>query len=257
MSGEKVAFEKKAEEKIEGRERSKIDWPYGDLEDAEQLAKAVHDNAGTSCSVEQLAGYMNQSAGGGGFRVRITTAKTFGLIENPRGQIVLSEIGKRIVDPLQERAARVDAFMKVPLYSAIYDKFKRNVLPPRAALQREMQTLGVVETQTDRARQAFERSAERAGFFAHGRDRLVMPVIKEGQPNEKPKNGETRERSGSGGGGNGVGYDPLIQGLLNRLPQPGTDWSAEDRATWARALFTNFELVYSGQGNKKITITVD
>lgn len=255
MSGEKVAFEKKPDEK-EGRERSKIDWPYGDLEDAEQLVKAVHDNAGTSCTVEQLAGFMNQSAGGGGFRVRITTAKTFGLIENPRGQIVLSEIAKRIVDPTQEKGARVDAFMKVPLYSAIFNKFKGNVLPPRAALQREMQVLGVVETQADRARQAFERSAERAGFFAHGRDRLVMPVIKEVSRDEKPKEDESRARGGNGGDGGGT-YDPLIQGLLNRMPAPGSDWNAEERATWARALFVNFELVYTGLGGKKITVNIE
>lgn len=253
MTGEKVAFEKKAEEK-EGRERSKIDWPYGDLEDAEQLAKAVHDNAGTSCTVEQLAGFMNQAATGGGFRVRITTAKIFGLIENPRGQIVLTEIGKRVVDPMRERGARIDAFMKVPLYSAIFNKFKGNVLPPRAALQREMQTLGVVETQVDRARQAFERSAERAGFFAHGRDRLVWPVVKEGETDEKPKEESSKPSGGSGDGGK---YDPLIQGLLNRLPPPGTDWGVDERATWARALFVNFELVYTGQGGKKIVVTVE
>ena len=50
------------------------------------------------------------------------------------------------------------------------------MLPPAAALEREMGQLGVASKQTGKARQAFERSAEQAGFFAHGADRLVMPV---------------------------------------------------------------------------------
>jgi hypothetical protein len=40
-----------------------------------------------------------------------------------------------------------------------------------------MVALGVAEKTKDRARQLFERSAEHAGFFAHGRNRLVMPGV--------------------------------------------------------------------------------
>ena len=40
-----------------------------------------------------------------------------------------------------------------------------------------MANLGVSSKQTSRARQAFERSANDAGFFQHGMDRLVMPII--------------------------------------------------------------------------------
>jgi hypothetical protein len=69
------------------------------------------------------------------------------------------------VDPQQEREARARAFLSVPLYKAIYDKYKGGVLPPAAALERDVVGLGVAEKQTGRARQVFERSAEQTGFL--------------------------------------------------------------------------------------------
>lgn len=71
-------------------------------------------------------------------------ARIFGLIESEKGQISLTDIGRRIVDPTQERRARAEAFLHVPLYVAIYSKYKQHMLPPAAALEREMAQLGVV-----------------------------------------------------------------------------------------------------------------
>ena len=68
-------------------------------------------------------------------------------------------------------------FLNVPLYKAIFDKYKGGVLPPQAALERDIIGLGVAEKQTGRARQVFERSAEQANFVEHGKDRLVMPAV--------------------------------------------------------------------------------
>jgi hypothetical protein len=255
VAGEKVAFEKQADAETEaGRGRSTIEFPYGDLEDAEELTQALHSNAGTTSTVEQLAAYMGQAARGGGFRTRITTAKTFGLIDNPRGQVVLTELGSKMVDPKLQSIARVESFLKVPLFAALFNKFKSGVLPPRAALTREIQTLGVIETQADRARQAFERSAERAGFFAHGRDRLVMPVVHAAK-SEKPKDEDKTEKpKRSGSGGDGGDFDPLLWGLLSRLPSTDTEWPIEARVTWLKALVTNFDILY-GPTDRPITVT--
>jgi hypothetical protein len=54
------------------------------------------------------------------------------------------------------------------------------VLPPAAALSRDIVALGVSEKQKDRARLIFERSADQAGFFEHGKQRLVMPGVASG-----------------------------------------------------------------------------
>jgi len=43
--------------------------------------------------------------------------------------------------------------------------------------------------------------------------------------------------------GNGV-TDPLIQGLIDRLPTPDTTWSLDDRAKWLRTASSIFVLIY-------------
>lgn len=40
------------------RERSTIQFPYNDLDDAVAIAKAVYENAGISCAIDQLAAYV-------------------------------------------------------------------------------------------------------------------------------------------------------------------------------------------------------
>ncbi len=72
----------------DGRERSTIQFPYNDLDDAADLAKVL----------DQLAGYLKQSITSGTFRLRVSNASTFGLTENERGEVRLTELGRRIAD---------------------------------------------------------------------------------------------------------------------------------------------------------------
>lgn len=50
--------------------------------------------------------------------------------------------------------------------------------------------------------------------------------------------------------------DPLIRGLLQRLPSTGSAWSLEDRARWLRTAASIFNLVYTAQGEEKREITI-
>ena len=46
--------------------------------------------------------------------------------------------------------------------------------------------------------------------------------------------------------------DPLVQGLLNRLPEPDSIWSLNDRIKWLRTAANIFGLIYeSGEGEDK------
>ena len=252
MNAEKVEKLQQEEAEAGKRDRSTIGFPYLDLDDAVEIVRAIHNNAGTACTVEQLAGFLNQAARGGGFRIRILSAKTFGFIDNPRGQVALTDIGKKVVDPSQEQAALVQAFFAVPLFRAVHDKFKGNVLPPKAALTREIQGLGVAAGQAERARQLLEKSAEQAGFFAHGRDRLVEPVVRGGQKIEIPPKHE--EKRGNGHGGGGGQYHPFVEGLLQKLPAPETDWPYEARVKWLQTAAHIFDLLYTSQGAGEVTI---
>lgn len=237
-----------AEDESDKRERSTIQFPYNDLDDAVAIAKAIHENAGIECTIDQLAAYLKVSMTSGAFRVRTANAATFGVTENERGVIRLTDIGRRVADAAQEPAARAEAFLHVPLYARVYEHFKGYTLPGAAALEKFMRDAGVSSKQTDKARQAFMRSAKQAGFFAHGEDRLVRPAGPGTKPIvEKPK-GEKKEdesrRNGSSGGGGPD--DSLIQALIQKLPDKGP-WPAAERVTWLKMLAMAFQMSYGAE----------
>jgi hypothetical protein len=163
-----------------------------------------------------------------------------------------------IVDPQREREARARAFQCVPLYKAIFENYKGGVLPPAAALERDIIGLGVAEKQTGRARQVFEKSAEQAGYFEHGKTRLVMPAVTARDdlppPPPPPDENTNRDRKGNGGGGNMGDHDPLILGLFRKLPEPEADWPAKDRLKWLQTAANIFDLVYKGEGGIVVSL---
>ena len=176
----------KTAETTQARVRSTIEFPYNDQDQAVSVARKIHDHAGMECTVEQLSGWFRQPPTSGSFRQRISTARTFGFIETGRGgDILLTSLGREVVDPEQEQEARARAFMLVPLYKELFNKFKRYTLPTTKAMEREIMQLGVTPKQADRARRAFERSASQAGYFEQGNDRLVSPAFN-GSPDTKP-----------------------------------------------------------------------
>lgn len=243
------------------RQRSTIEFPYGDLDDAVAFAKAIRDVGGHSCGIDQVAGHLHQAPSSGAFRMRLSFPRIFGLTENERGTVRLTELGKRIVESDKEAAARVDAFLHVPLYKAIFEKYKGYTLPPTAALEREMASLGVSTKQTDKARQAFERSAKQAGFTWAGSDRLVMPVLKDSaagtEPETKPlepgtAGSEHRDPKKGGGGKEPPDRDELMRMLLRFLPDDGLD--NQQLARWLRAAEINLRMAYNTAGNIKIEV---
>jgi hypothetical protein len=247
------------------RQMSTIEFPYGDLDDAVEFAKAIQAVGGQSCEIEQVAAYLKQTPTSGAFRLRLSYPRVFGLTENERGTVRLTGLGMRIVDARQEQAARADAFLHVPLYRAIFEQYKGYTLPPPAALEREMAKLGVSSKQTDKARQAFERSAKQAGFTWAGEDRLSKPILKgEGSPEPETKplekgtpGAEQREsnKGGSGGGGEPPDRNELMGILLRFLPESGLD--NDGLARWLRAAEVNLRMAYNINGSIKIEVAKD
>ena len=238
------------------RERSTIEFPYLDLDAAVEIAKGVHQVGGSSCGWDQLAAQLGQEATSGGFRLRVMTAKTFGLVTYGQGTVTLTELGKKLNDPQQEKAARVDAFLAVPLYCAIYEAFKNVTLPPADALETEIAKLGVAPKQKGKARQAFQRSATSAGFFWSGPNRLVKPAIKgsaaatpapqvDPDQTEKKKEKEDEERK-----------HPLIEGLIRELPKPQSEWTTEDRKKWLEMASTIFNVIYKDSDDSRGSLRV-
>ncbi len=234
---------------VAGRQRSTIGFPYDDLKSAVEMAEAVHNNVGTGdCDDGQLAAWTQQSPKSSAFRTQVYAARMFGLLAGEGGsKHRLTDLGRTSVDSNQSRAARSQAFLTVPLYRAVYERYKGGVLPPAAALERDMVGMGVSEKQKDRARQVFERAAEQAGFFEHGKNRLVAPGVPVGKIKEERKKG--------GDDGDPPDLHPFIQGLLKTLPPQGEAWDVAGRVKWLAAAAHIFGLIY--EGDSKISIKAD
>jgi hypothetical protein len=237
------------------RERSTIGFTYTDLDAAVDLVRGVHNAGGTACDYDQLAAELKMEAKGGGFRLRVSGAQMF-------GRISLTDLGRQLLDSPQERAARVSAFLTVPLYAKVYEQFKGSPLPPQAGLERAIESMGVGAKVKDKARQVLLRSAKQAGFFDAAPDRLVKPAMRQEAVADKPPGaldgadqpGVNRAGGSTGGGGGGRDH-PLIQGLLMTLPAPGSDWSADERVNWLTMASSIFTMIYKG-GQSKIEISM-
>lgn len=265
MSGETAANDQdkgKAKEEADTRQRSSIAFPYDDLESAAQIAEAIHNNVGMGdCDDDQLSVWTSQSSKSSGYRTQLSAARMFGLIETMNSRHKLTDLGRQVIDPARRRESRANAFMKVPLFSAVYAKYKGGMLPPAAAFERDLTSLGVAEKMKDRARRVLERSADQAGFCEQGKNRLVMPgfAVRE-QMNDTPPpdddtdddSGKNKRKGGSGGGGSDLNLHPFIQGLLQTLPEQGTEWKAADRAKWLQTAANIFDLIYKGDGGVRV-----
>lgn len=251
-----------AEEK--GRQRSTIAFPYTDFDAAASVARAIHDNVGHgTCSVaHQLAPWMGLSSKSSGFRTYVAAARLFGLIDSDNADAYrLTTLGTQVVDPLQARMAKAEAFLRVPLFKALYEKYKTGVTPPNQALEREIVALGVSEKQKARARQVFESSAQQTGYREHGATRLVMPAVV-----TKPDSAANAEPSKNGGNGGGDGgdlgttvslnLDPLLIALLQKIPPRSEKWSAEKRLRWFRTFAMNVSQVYDDHDDPAVELEI-
>ena len=253
MKSEAVPVESAAAPSDQGRGRSTIEFPYMDQDDAFAVASAVHAVNGTSCEWDQLAAQLKQAASGGGFRMRVITARVFGLLAYERGIVTLTELGLHAVDAKFARTARVESFLAVPLFRAVFDKLKGATLPPMAAIERTMEQLGVAPKQKTKARQVFMRSAKQAGFFQLDSDRLTMPPnvsisapISDARKNDSHEAPHRRVdgRTGGGDDGGNRSIPPAILGLLEGLPPAGTPMSQKKREALIGAFTATVGYIY-------------
>lgn len=265
MAEEQTVNLAEAAEPAQQRQRSTVSFPYVDLEAAESIAGAIHANVGAgSCEDSQLAPWAGFSPKSSGYRTQVYAARIFGLIESDSGKHKLTELGREIVDPNKADKARASAFLKVELFGKVYEHYNGHVLPPTAALEKELVELGVAPKQKSRARIMLEKSADRAGYFKHGRDRLVTPGFAPPDPNKQKETKIQRGGGGDGGsgdGGDGSGehskVDPVIAALFRKLPPASSkvDWPVKARLRWLRMVEMAFQEVY-GELDPAIEITL-
>lgn len=226
--------------------RSTIGFPYTGLKDAEQIARALHESWGGSASPDQLAASptLDASPRSGSFRTKVATARTFRVIAISRGNIALTDLGRKLVDPQTRAMARIEAFLIVPLFAALVNEYRGNTLPPDEGLEQKIRDLGVSAKQTARARQAFQRSAELAGFFKMGKDRLVQPADLPGtdDPPSPPKD----YKQNPGPPPSNAALPAPLSELWLTLLREGRSWSPEKIQEFVDAARTLHDLLTKG-----------
>lgn len=208
------------------RIRSTVAFPYADLAEAEKAVGHVAGSEG-SCLPEQLAAWLGHSKlNSGAFRNKVAAGKLFGVLEGSRRSISLTELGGRLTERRALPQARVEAFLAVPLYRALFESYRGNQMPGVMRLELDMLRHGVSRTQVKGARQVFSRSAEQAGLFDSGSSQMVLP---KGTVFPAPRGDDARPAAGS------LRYPKVIEGILEQAPWDET-WTEQAFDEWADLL---------------------
>lgn len=247
--------------------KSATQYPYFDLDDSVATARAVHERGGGSCGRDLVAAALGYSTTkSGAFLTRIYAAKQFGLINIDGDTLSITDRAISILHPVMETdaaVARRDAFLSVPLFQKVYEKFRGSALPPEIGLQNLLKTeYKIVEDRIKPALRVMLDSAQQAGFFdaAGNRSRLIAPAIAANSAAGKPEpsrpeppsakaegDGQTdRGRSAAiGGGGDGPsGVHPALIAMLRELPRPGTPWPKAKKDLFMTAFRSIVDVVY-------------
>jgi hypothetical protein len=177
----------------------------------------------------------------------------FGLADWKGMEIALTELGRQIVNPSTEPAARAEAFLNVDLFKRLYERYRSQPLPGAKALEREMVAEGIAPNQGENARRTFLASAKQAGFFDTKPDVLIAPrkgPLESEGPTDVARDKHqarpaTRVYESTPGR---FSHNPLIEGLFRMLPVEGA-FPPEMQKRWLEAARVNLALVY-GRGEE-------
>lgn len=192
-----------------------IRYPSYALADSVAAAEAIHKRGGGVATRDQLAAFLGyKTTNSGAFLTRLASARLFDLITTRDKNFVVTPLAQRILMPVYEaqpKEALVEAFLKVPLFKAIFEELHGRELPPDFGFKNMLVTqYGLGPAQAAEAHRALMESADTAGFFlTRGkRTHLIMPQFQTPPPPapaEREEGEVEGERSfgdrGRGGGG--------------------------------------------------------
>jgi hypothetical protein len=252
--------------------KSGVSFPYFDLAFSIEVAKTIHEKAGGVCDVEQMAALLGYTGvKNGAFRMRVSAAKMFGLVEETDGRKLRpSQRGLAIIAPVSEAdadQAKLDAFMSVELFRKVFEQFRGTTLPEQAGLRNLLATqYQVVQDRVAPTVRVMLESAEHAGLFRipGNRTRMVMPIKGSAEPIRQPPTkpidqvGHNEDRGRQSGGGShdrgqsGVdGIDPAILGLLQKLPKGGTPIGSKRKKALIDAFTATVGFIYPDAEEEK------
>lgn len=236
-------------------------YPYFDLQDSIEVAKAVHERGGGTCGRDMVAAALGYSTTkSGAFLSRIYAAKQFGLIQIQGDTISITDRATRILHPVMPNdgvMARAEAFLAVALFRKVYEKYKGTALPPEVGLKNLLKTeYKIVDDRIQPALRVMLSSAEQAGFFmAAGKQRMIAPsgtLQTEAPKQDGPPKVSTEDvppygprQPTTGGGGDGpTAVHPALIAMLRELPRPGTQWPQPKKDRFMTAFRSIVDVIY-------------
>jgi hypothetical protein len=226
-----------------------------------KVAEPIHTRGGGVCDIDQLAAWLGyKSTSSGTFASRLSSARYFGLIGNTKGgRVAITDRARAILAPVMQDDAingRAEAFLSVPLYKMVFDRFRGTTLPPDVGLANLFeQEYKILAERKQQAVRVFKDSATQAGFFQSASDRLIRPAATAVSTPTPAATEIKREDSPAperprrfGGGGDGTGINPSILGLLQQLPQPDAPWSAAEQKSFLDAFTAVVKFIYPVKG---------
>lgn len=220
-------------------------FPIVPLKDVIEMASLI-DRRGGRCRFDELATALSQVRTSGAFRGRTAAGRMFGATETAGAELVLTDLGRRMISPDTEAEALAEAFLNVDLYRALFDRYAADggKLPAVTVIDVDIERLHVLPQRASKARQVFLRSAETAGFFRSGRDRLIRPgrgSIATGR-SSAPERKEPTEVSHAEAVP--MPSPSLMQGLVAKLPPEGERYTQQQRQLWLETAKNILNLVY-------------
>jgi len=129
-------------------------YPRHSLQKVLRVPQAIIDqNAGKECSEKEVAGFVGVGLAGP-FRVELSSAIKFGLLERPStGRVALTELARKILRPQtpeDELAGLRDAVANAPEISRVYNHYRGENIPDTKFFNNALvETFGIPEDKLD------------------------------------------------------------------------------------------------------------
>jgi hypothetical protein len=167
-------------------------YPRHSIDQALRIPRAILDqNAGRASTIPEAASFVGVG-GSGSFRLEVSSAVKYGLLERPEaGKIRPSERARRILRPQSEGdeiESLREAILDAPVISDVYKHYRGENLPDRTFFRNTVtETYGVPDANVDDFYSVFTTSLDRAGLLdTHGGKIRVLDVTaNEPRPQEK------------------------------------------------------------------------
>lgn len=153
----------------EKRQISALRYPYYDLATCLEIVRRVFQEKGGSTTKEGLAETLGTSTEKSTFAQKVNACVLFGLLRSQGSLLEVADLALRIIKFRDERdraRAYAEAFLSVPLYARVQEKFSGRPLPPETGLKNVLDTeFGVIPKRVDEAYRIMMLSARHAGLI--------------------------------------------------------------------------------------------